>query len=98
MTIKHFIKTITSPQQRTEIKRWKRHIKAFFKGGKKTTLEELRDVLVDDLGIKASDILQSNGIIWVEGPSDRIYINKFRTYLHKNIYTQRKRQNKNKKV
>lgn len=34
------------------------------------------DVL-NDLNIKASDILQSNGIIWVEGPSDRIYINKW---------------------
>ena len=32
---------------------------------------------LDDLGIKASDILQSNGIIWVEGPSDRIYVNKW---------------------
>lgn len=29
------------------------------------------------LGVKASDLLQSNGIIWVEGPSDRIYINKW---------------------
>lgn len=28
-----------------------------------------------DLGYKASDILQANCIIWVEGPSDRIYIN-----------------------
>jgi predicted ATPase len=27
-----------------------------------------------DLGYKASDILQSNAVIWVEGPSDRIYI------------------------
>lgn len=33
--------------------------------------------ILDDLGVKASDILQSNGIIWVEGPSDRIYINKW---------------------
>lgn len=32
---------------------------------------------LDDLGVKASDLLQSNGIIWVEGPSDRIYINKW---------------------
>ncbi len=31
--------------------------------------------LVDLLGCKASDILQSNCIIWVEGPSDRLYIN-----------------------
>lgn len=30
--------------------------------------------LLDDLDVKASDIFQSNGIIWVEGPSDRIYI------------------------
>lgn len=27
-----------------------------------------------DLGYKASDILQANAIIWVEGPSDRIYL------------------------
>lgn len=33
--------------------------------------------LLNDLGVKASDILQSNGIIWVEGPSDRIYIEKW---------------------
>lgn len=33
--------------------------------------------LLDDLGVKASDLLQSNCIIWVEGPSDRIYINKW---------------------
>ncbi|WP_164897295.1 ATP-dependent nuclease [Pseudomonas alkylphenolica] len=32
--------------------------------------------VLDDLGAKASDILQANGIIWVEGPSDRIYLNK----------------------
>ncbi len=28
----------------------------------------------DDLDIRASDLLQSNCIIWVEGPSDRIYL------------------------
>lgn len=33
--------------------------------------------LLDQLGIKASQLLQSNLIIWVEGPSDRIYINKW---------------------
>ena len=31
--------------------------------------------LLDDLGARASDLLQSNYIIWVEGPSDRIYVN-----------------------
>ena len=33
--------------------------------------------ILDDLDIRASDILQANGIIWVEGPSDRIYIKKW---------------------
>lgn len=28
-----------------------------------------------DLGYRASDILQANCVIWVEGPSDRIYLN-----------------------
>lgn len=30
-----------------------------------------------DLGYRASDLLQSNSIIWVEGPSDRIYVKYF---------------------
>jgi len=30
--------------------------------------------ILDDLDIRASDMLQANGIIWIEGPSDRIYI------------------------
>lgn len=33
--------------------------------------------IVDDLDIRASDILQANCVIWVEGPSDRIYLNKW---------------------
>lgn len=33
--------------------------------------------ILDDLGVRASDLLQANGIIWIEGPSDRIYINKW---------------------
>lgn len=28
-----------------------------------------------DLGYRASDLLQTNSIIWVEGPSDRVYLN-----------------------
>jgi len=43
------------------------------------TIQAYREAeqILNDLGIKASDILQSNGIIWVEGPSDRNYINKW---------------------
>lgn len=33
--------------------------------------------VLDDIGVQASDIMQSNAIIWVEGPSDRVYINKW---------------------
>ena len=34
-----------------------------------------RHEVCKELGYRASDILQSNAIIWVEGPSDRIYLN-----------------------
>lgn len=33
--------------------------------------------ILDDLDVRASDILQSNGVIWVEGPSDRVYLNRW---------------------
>lgn len=33
--------------------------------------------ILDDLDVRSSDILQANGVIWVEGPSDRIYINRW---------------------
>lgn len=33
-----------------------------------------RVALCSDLGVRASDIVQSNAVIWVEGPSDRIYL------------------------
>lgn len=35
-----------------------------------------REVL-DDLGYLASDLVQANCVIWVEGPSDRIYLNRW---------------------
>lgn len=33
--------------------------------------------ICDDLGIRASDLLQANSIFWVEGPSDRLYVNRW---------------------
>ena len=33
--------------------------------------------ILDDLDVRASDLLQSNCVIWVEGPSDRIYLNRW---------------------
>lgn len=38
--------------------------------------EHSLDVL-HDLGIDASDLLQARSVIWVEGPSDRIYLNRW---------------------
>lgn len=42
--------------------------------------------ILNDLDVKASDLLQSNGIIWVEGPSDRVYINKWLEIICNNKY------------
>ena len=33
--------------------------------------------IFDDLEVRASDLLQSNCVVWVEGPSDRVYFNKW---------------------
>ncbi|MDB5935730.1 MAG: protein putative AbiEii toxin, Type system [Massilia sp.] len=40
--------------------------------------------LLDELGVRSSDIAQSNGIIWVEGPSDRIYLKHWLTMWCRN--------------
>ena len=41
----------------------------------RVTSDHDRRAICDDLGYHPSDLLQANCIIWVEGPSDRIYIN-----------------------
>lgn len=33
--------------------------------------------ILSDLEVQASDLFQSNGIVWVEGPSDRVYVNRW---------------------
>lgn len=53
-----------------------------FKENSKHLVKKINDYCqlnecLNELGVKASDLLQSNGIIWVEGPSDRIYINRW---------------------
>lgn len=42
-------------------------------------------VILSDLGIHASDIFQTNGIIWVEGPSDRVYINAWLNVINPDL-------------
>jgi putative ATP-dependent endonuclease of OLD family len=36
-----------------------------------------RQGIIAELGARPSDLLQANGILWVEGPSDRIYLNRW---------------------
>lgn len=33
--------------------------------------------ILDDLDVRASDLLQANGVVWLEGPSDRLYFNRW---------------------
>ena len=40
-------------------------------------IKSISSSLLDGLGCKGSDLLQCNGVIWVEGPSDVIYIRKW---------------------
>ena len=43
------------------------------------------DVL-SELGAKPSDLLQANGVIWVEGPSDRVYLNRWIELMSDGLY------------
>lgn len=45
----------------------------------KTNCNSSKHGLLQDLGYKASDLLQTNCILWVEGPSDRLYLNHWIT-------------------
>ncbi len=41
----------------------------------RVTSDKQRSTVCEDLGYHPSDLLQTNCVIWVEGPSDRIYLN-----------------------
>lgn len=53
-------------------------------------LNKERHAICVDLGYRASDIVQSNAVIWVEGPSDRIYLNhwikSYNPHLKENVH------------
>lgn len=55
------------------------HVTHDGKSAKTKTIKTFTEskAILDDLGAKASDLMQANGIIWLEGPSDRIYFNKW---------------------
>lgn len=52
---------------------------------KRAELRSERYQICVDLGYKASDIIQSNAVIWVEGPSDRIYLNHWIKEVDKDL-------------
>lgn len=51
---------------------------------KSVTTNNNKFSICSELGYKPSDLLQSNCIIWVEGPSDRIYLNYWIKLLNEN--------------
>jgi putative ATP-dependent endonuclease of the OLD family len=55
------------------------HVSHDGKTGRTRTVDQTAKAyeVVWDLGTRPSDLLQANGVIWVEGPSDRIYLNRW---------------------
>ncbi|MET8518903.1 AAA family ATPase [Nocardioides sp. NPDC004968] len=49
-----------------------------------STAQQVSD-LCADLGYRPSDLIQSNAVIWVEGPSDRIYLNHWLDLLQESV-------------
>jgi len=56
---------------------WGRDVAVFHLMGGHVVREPDITAILDQLGCVASDLCQTNGVVWVEGPSDRIYINAF---------------------
>ena len=47
----------------------------------RVTSDKTRSNVCEDLGYRPSDLYQANCVIWVEGPSDRIYINYWLNHI-----------------
>jgi len=47
----------------------------------RVTSDRDKSAVCEDLGYHPSDLLQSNCVIWVEGPSDRIYLNSWINFV-----------------
>lgn len=52
---------------------------------KSASLNKDLHAICADLGHRASDIIQSNAVLWVEGPSDRIYLKHWISLLNPNL-------------
>ncbi len=55
------------------------HVEADSKGTKGRSISNSVEILssIRDLGVSASEVLQANCLIWVEGPSDRVYLKRW---------------------
>ena len=55
------------------------HVSHDGESARTTTVPAHSDLIkiISELGARPSDLLQANGLIWVEGPSDRIYLNRW---------------------
>ncbi|MES2878640.1 MAG: AAA family ATPase [Pseudomonadota bacterium] len=51
----------------------------------RVTSDKQRSEVCEDLGYHPSDLLQTNCVIWVEGPSDRIYLNWWINAMDSNL-------------
>jgi hypothetical protein len=51
----------------------------------RVTSDSKRSTVCEDLGYHPSDLLQANCVIWVEGPSDRIYLNFWIKFCDQNL-------------
>jgi len=52
---------------------------------RRVTSDNHKSAVCEDLGYHPSDLLQANSIIWVEGPSDRIYLRYWINYFSPNL-------------
>ncbi|MBD9354396.1 OLD family protein [Methylomonas albis] len=51
----------------------------------RATSNNQKSAICEDLGFHPSDLLQANCVIWVEGPSDRVYLNYWINSLEPNF-------------
>jgi putative ATP-dependent endonuclease of the OLD family len=74
-THSHVVIDLLSGNETTQII----HIKHDGKSASVATVSTFLDSrsIFQDLGVRASDLLQANAVVWLEGPSDRIYFNRW---------------------
>lgn len=63
--LKFFLKGVLPPKLRNHLKRLKRHLKERMKGNiPPTSLDELKEVLINDLGLRSGDKIIVSSRLW----------------------------------